>query len=90
MKDIVTRIREGWEFNSTIGDGGDFCVIPNKAKWLMINTETEVVAAVTENDVDGFGEDFGDDALAKALKGLKVGETYDADGGITIYIRIKK
>ena len=30
------------------------------------------------------------DTTGEAVKKLKIGESYDADGGINIYIRIKK
>jgi hypothetical protein len=33
--------------------------------------------------------DEGDDILKECQK-LKIGESYDADGGISIYVRIKK
>ena len=92
MKDIKNFISESsWEFqsnlNDTVGEGID---VPDDAKWLLINTETEMIIAITEKDLDSFKDDFDDEETGPAVKKLKVGESFDADGGINIYIRIKK
>ena len=90
MKD--GKIQESWEYNSSLlspETDVEFNV-PKNAKWLLINTETEMISAVTEKDVDSFKDDFDDNEIGPALKKLKIGESYDADGGINIYVRIKK
>jgi acyl-ACP thioesterase len=91
MKHIGNFIDESWEFQSNIHDTtGDVINIPKAAKWLLINTETEIISAITEKDLDSFKDDFDDEETGPAVKKLKIGESYDADGGINIYLRIKK
>lgn len=91
MKDIKKFINEDWEFQSHLQDTtSEELNIPENAKWLLINTEGEMISAVTEKDLDSFTKDFDDEETGPAVKKLKIGETYDADGGINIYIRIKK
>lgn len=95
MKDIknyITESSKGWEYLESITDttGINLPGLDNKAaKWLLINTETETISAVTEKDLDSFKDDFGDDVTGPKVKKLKIGESFDADGGINIYIRIK-
>ena len=92
MKDIISKIEESWEFQSNLHDvEGDEINIPKNAKWLLINTEGEIISAVTAKDLNSFIDDFDADPedIAK-IKKLKIGESYDADGGINIYVRIKK
>lgn len=90
MKDIISKIEESWEFQSNLHDvEGDEINIPKNAKWLLINTETEIISAITEKDLDSFADDFDDDVTGPEVKKLKIGQSYDADGGINIYIRIK-
>lgn len=87
-------IKEDWEYmpSSYSGDGEPLSELNDKnVKWIFINTETEVIMPVTEKDLDNWAEDFGiGDEFTKAVKALKIGESYDADGGISIYVRIKK
>lgn len=92
MKDIVNKINENWEYIDDLRSSakGIELDVPKKAKWLLINTETETISAVTENDLNSFEDDFGDDVTGPEVKKLKIGDSYDADGGINIYIRIKK
>lgn len=92
MKDIKTKINEGWEFTSHLSDTmGEELDIPKSAKWLLINTEGEMISAVTPKDLNSFISDFdADPEDITKIKKLKIGESYDADGGINIYIRIKK
>ena len=92
MKDIVNKINEAWEYLDDLRSSGEGIKldIPKNAKWLLINTETETIFAVTEKDLDSFKDDFDDDITGPEVKKLKIGESYDADGGINIYIRIKK
>ena len=97
MKDIKKFINEnkkGWSFVSSTWDnsGGESLSGLNRkdVKWLFISTETEILMPVTEKDLEGWSEDFGDDTLEKEVKALKIGDSYDADGGISIYVRIKK
>lgn len=91
MKHIGNFINEDWEFQSHLHDTeSDELNIPEKAKWLLINTEGEMITAITEKDLDSFKDDFDDEETGPAVKKLKIGESYDADGGINIYVRIKK
>ena len=91
MKDIISKINESWEYTDNLQSReGVEINVPETAKWLLINTEGETITAVTEKELDSFKDDFDDDETAQAVKKLKIGESYDADGGINIYVRIKK
>lgn len=91
MKDIISKITESWEYADNLQSReGVEINVPEKAKWLLINTEGEMITAVTEKELDSFKDDFDDDETAQVVKKLKIGESYDADGGINIYVRIKK
>ena len=91
MKNIKKFINESWEYTDNLQSReGVEINVPEKAKWLLINTEGEMITAVTEKDLDSFKDDFDDEETGPAVKKLKIGESYDADGGINIYIRIKK
>lgn len=85
---------EDWEYvpSSYNGDGEPLEELNDKnVKWIFINTETEVIMPVTEKDLKGWADDFDlGDEFINSIKALKIGESYDADGGISIYIRIKK
>ena len=98
MKDIKNYINEsskGWEFFENVTDpstaGINLPGLENSAvKWLLINTETESISGVTARDLKQWTVDFeGFDEGEKAVKALKIGESYYSDGGINIYIRIK-
>lgn len=94
MKDIKNYLimeYNPWKYNSGMhGTEDEDLNIPPQAKWLLINPETETIIAITEKDLDSFKDDFDDDTTGEAVKKLKIGESYDADGGINIYVRIKK
>lgn len=92
MKSIKKFIQEGWEYLDNINSTSSTEIdIPNQAKWLLINTETETISAITEKDLKSFTEDYGDDGYVEnGCKKLKIGDSFDSDGGINIYIRIKK
>ena len=92
MKKLKDKINENWEYIDDLRSSGKGVEldVPKNAKWLLINTETETISAVTENDLDSFKDDFDDDVTGSKVKKLKIGDSYDADGGINIYIRIKK
>ena len=99
MKDIKNYINESsnaWEYLSSVSDpshsGIKLSGLEKKdAKWLYINTDSQIITPYTEDDLKQWTEDFeGDDTGEKAVKALKIGEIYDADGGINLYIRIKK
>lgn len=98
MKNItnyITESRKGWEYFKSVTDPSTASIdLPGldkkEVKWILINTETESISAVTERDLKQWTEDYeGFDEGEKAVKALKVGESYDSDGGINIYIRIK-
>jgi len=94
IKEFIIENKNGWSFVSSSWDNNDGESLNglNKkdAKWLFINTESEILMPVTEKDLKEWSEDNGNDELEKAVKALKIGESYDADGGISIYVRIKK
>lgn len=95
IKDFINESNKGWEFFASVTDQGmSGITLPGltdkKVKWLLINTESEIISGVTERDLKAWTED--DDSFEyaeKAIKALKIGEAFDADGGINIYIRIK-
>jgi len=99
MKDIkkfITEDNGGWVYNQDIMENQPKDIsLPglDKAdnKWLFINTQGEMIAPVSEADLKEWADemDEGDDILKECQK-LKIGEAYDADGGISIYVRIKK
>lgn len=98
MKNIanyITESREGWVYFESVTDPSTAGInLPGldkkEVKWILINTETESISGVTERDLKQWTEDFeGFDEGEKAVKALKVGESYDSDGGINIYVRIK-
>ena len=95
MKNIekfLTESKHDWSYQSDIF-GYDDIKLPNlgndENKWLFINTEGEMIAPISESDLENFADDMEDDTILKECKKLKIGESYDADGGISIYIRIK-
>ena len=95
IKNFITESSSAWVYNQDIMENQPRDIdLPKlgdpKNKWLFINTETEILMPVTEKDLAGWSEDFGDDTLEKEVKALKIGDSYDADGGISIYVRIKK
>ena len=78
MKDIKTKINEGWEFTSHLSDTmGEELDIPKSAKWLLINTEGEMISAVTAKDLNSFISDF--DAKILLLKHFKQMEQIKMD-----------
>lgn len=94
MLNLEKYIRESqnaeWEFNSDIDGYGKSVSFSVKNKWLYINTETLIIAPVDEKTLNSYVKEFDmDPEELKDIKNLKVGESYDADGGITIYVRIK-
>ena len=58
------------------------------AKYLWLNTEGDIYGFMTDKHIEAFGKDFDDEESVKEILGLKVGEVFDADGGINIYFRI--
>lgn len=96
IKDFINESNKGWEFFPNVTDQGMSGItlpgLSNKnIKWLLINPQSEIISGVTERDLASWTED--DDSFEyaeKAIKALKIGESFDADGGINIYIRIKK
>ena len=98
MKDIKTYINEGnkgWEYFSDVTlpstAGIDLPGLDKKeVKWILIDTQSEMIAAYTEADLRQATKDLeNDDTIEKEVKKLKIGESYNSDGGINIYVRIK-
>lgn len=99
MKDIkkfITEDNGGWVYNQDIMENQPKDILLPRLdkpenKWLFINTQGEMIAPISEADLKEWTDemDEGDDILKECQK-LKIGEAYDADGGISIYIRIKK
>ena len=49
-----------------------------------------MISPYTEADLKQATKDLeDDDTIEKEVKKLKIGESYDSDGGINIYVRIK-
>jgi len=97
MKDInkyITESSKSWEYFKSVTDpstaGINLPGLDNKdAKWLLIHMRDEMISPYTESDLKQATKDLEDDTLEKSLKALKIGESYDSDGGINIYVRIK-
>jgi len=97
MKDInkyITESSKGWKYFKSVTDpsslGIDLQGLDNKdAKWIYIDTQNEMISPYTEADLRQATKDLEDDTLEKSVKALKIGESYDSDGGINIYVRIK-
>lgn len=61
-----------------------------KASFIHLYPRANEYGFYTEEDIEAFVEDFGDDPEnVKVILGLKPGESYSPDGDC-IYIRIKK
>ena len=92
IKNYITESSKGWEYFESVTDTSSINLpgLDNKAtKWLFINTQGEMISPYTAADLKQATEDLEDDTLEKEVKKLKIGESYDADGGISIYVRIK-
>lgn len=95
IKNYITESSKGWEYFKSVTDpsslGIDLPGLDNKnAKWIYIDTQNEMISPYTEADLRQATKDLeGDDTIEKEVKKLKIGESYDADGGISIYVRIK-
>ena len=98
MKNIENFINEanhktdGWTYSTAYSEYDEELqdLDDPKVKWLLINTEGKHIMPVSSDDLHSWSYDYEDDTVEKECKKLKVGESYDADGGINIYIRIKK
>ena len=95
IKNYITESSKGWEYFKSVTDpsslGIDLPGLDNKnAKWLLINTQDETISPYTEADLKQATKDLeDDDTIENEVKKLKIGESYDSDGGINIYVRIK-
>ena len=95
MKDIknyITESSKNWEYFESVTDTSGINLPGldnNDAKWLLINTQGEMIAPYTAADLKQATHELNDDYLEKSVKALKIGESFDADGGINIYVRIK-
>ena len=86
MKSLVNHINESSMHWSVISD----IKWNQKASFIFIYPTNNKYGFYTEEDVEAFVEDFGDDPeTVKVILGLKPGESYSPDGDC-IYIRIKK
>lgn len=94
IKKYITESSKGWKYFKSVTDpsslGIDLPGLDNKdAKWLLIHTQDEMITPYTESDLKQATKDLEDDSLEKSVKALKIGESYDSDNGINIYVRIK-
>ena len=96
IKNFITEDNGGWVYTQDIMENQPKDIsLPRldkpENKWLFINTQGEMIAPVSEADLKEWADEMeeGDDILKECQK-LKIGEAYDADGGISIYVRIKK
>lgn len=96
IKNFITESSSTWVYNEDIMENQprdiDLPKLGNpENKWLFINTEGEMIAPVSEADLKSWADEMGEgDNILKECQKLKIGEAYDADGGISIYVRIKK
>ena len=92
LTEFLKESKKGWEYFKNVIDTRGISLPgldDDEAKWLYINTQGETIAPYTEADLKQATEDLEDDFLETEVKKLKIGESYDADGGISIYVRIK-
>ena len=94
IKNYINESSKGWEYFKSVTDpsslGIDLPGLDNKnVKWLYIDTQNEMISPYTEADLRQATKDLEDDTLENEVKKLKIGESYDSDGGINIYVRIK-
>ena len=84
-------INELIELKKNIISGKILNTLGHQAKWIGIYTEGEEIEGVTEADVKEWEswDDVNGGELTE-LRDLKVGDYYDSDGGLHIYIRIRK
>lgn len=93
IKNYLTESSKGWEYFKSVTDpsgaGIDLPGLDNKnAKWLLIDTQGEMISPYTEADLKQATKDLeDDDTIEKEVKKLKIGESFNADRDI--YIRIK-
>ena len=92
IKNYITESSKGWEYFKSVTDpsslGIDLPGLDNKnAKWLLINTQDEMISPYTEADLKQATKDLEDDFVEKSVKALKIGESFNDDRNI--YIRIK-
>lgn len=94
LAEFLKESKKAWKYYESVTDPSYRSIdLPglddDEAKWLFINTQGEEIAPYTEADLRQATKDLEDDFLEKEVKKLKIGESYDADGGISIYVRIK-
>ena len=65
-------------------------LLGSKAKWIGIYTEGETIEGITEDDVKWWKDDFEDDEIINNMYDIELGDAWDSDGGLHIYIRIRK
>ena len=92
IKNYITESSKGWEYFKSVTDpsgaGIDLPGLDNKnSKWLLIDTQGEMIAPYTESDLKQATKDLEDDFVEKSVKALKIGESFNDDRDI--YIRIK-
>lgn len=58
----------------------------NNSEMLWFNLDSQMMAPISSDDIRYLEHE--DKDLADIIRSLKVGESYDADGGINIYMRI--
>jgi len=87
MKEITKYLTEShnqwdidneWAFNAS-------------TEFMWINTEGQSIGFMSEKQVKSFVDDFGEEEQGTVddILALKVGEMYDSDAGINLYVRIK-
>lgn len=90
MRTINNFINESnndqWIINTSVNGAKQAKVDFNNSEMLWFNLDSQVMAPMSNDDIRYLEHE--DQDLANAIEGLKVGESYDADGGINIYMRI--
>jgi len=59
-------------------------------KWVGIYTEGETIESVTEDDIKSWEDDFEDEEIINNMYDIELGDAWDSDGGLHIYIRIRE
>ena len=61
-----------------------------ETKWVGIFTEVCEIMGVTERNVKEWAEDEDNEEFYNKMHNLNIGDVYDSDGGLHIYIRIRE
>ena len=86
----MKHLLEDWELEETMNGDGQ---LKNDSKFILIHTEYETISFISEKELKDMFVDDPDgkgDIIVKMLLSLKIGKSYSPDGGINVYLRIRK